>query len=134
MALIAMCGSLFYSEVLHLPPCVLCWYQRICMYPLVLFLGYAIYKRMRDLVFPSLILASVGWVISLYHNLLYFDILPKATAPCVAGISCTTQWPGWLSNFPIPAQALVAFTIIIIALTVYWKATKSESTFDSSVN
>ncbi len=126
MALIAMCGSLFYSEVLHLPPCVLCWYQRICMYPLVLFLGYAIYKRMRDLVWPSLILASIGWLISLYHNLLYFNILPEAAAPCVAGISCTTKWPGWLSHFPIPLQAFVAFSIIIIVLTIYWRTTSND--------
>ncbi|WP_082321816.1 disulfide bond formation protein B [Variovorax paradoxus] len=27
-------GSLFFSEVMKLEPCVLCWYQRIAMFPL----------------------------------------------------------------------------------------------------
>ena len=28
-AAVATAGSLFFSEVMDLPPCVLCWYQRI---------------------------------------------------------------------------------------------------------
>ena len=27
-------GSLFFSEVMELPPCSLCWYQRLFMFPL----------------------------------------------------------------------------------------------------
>src|SRR5688572_2377036 len=42
LALFSMAGSLFFSEVMDLPPCVLCWYQRIAMYPLVLIIGIGI--------------------------------------------------------------------------------------------
>ena len=38
VAMIATLGSLFFSEVMMFPPCVMCWYQRICMYPLTLIL------------------------------------------------------------------------------------------------
>ena len=31
---IATGGSLFFSEIAGFIPCELCWYQRICMYPL----------------------------------------------------------------------------------------------------
>src|SRR6476619_2345411 len=34
VAAIATGGSLFFSEIAHFVPCELCWYQRICMYPL----------------------------------------------------------------------------------------------------
>ena len=34
VAAIATGGSLYYSQVMHFLPCELCWYQRICMYPL----------------------------------------------------------------------------------------------------
>ena len=44
-ALVATAGSLFFSEVMELPPCVLCWYQRIAMYPLVLMVGTGIAMR-----------------------------------------------------------------------------------------
>ena len=29
-------GSLFFSEVMELIPCVLCWYQRIFLFPLAI--------------------------------------------------------------------------------------------------
>jgi disulfide bond formation protein DsbB len=44
-ALLGTVGSLFFSEVMLMPPCVLCWYQRIAMYPLVLIIGIAIATR-----------------------------------------------------------------------------------------
>ena len=34
----ATLGSLFFSEVMQRTPCVLCWYQRIAMFPLVFIL------------------------------------------------------------------------------------------------
>jgi len=39
VSMVATLGSLFFSEIMMFPPCVMCWYQRICMYPLsVIFL------------------------------------------------------------------------------------------------
>ena len=35
----ATLGSLFLSEVMELPPCSLCWYQRLFMFPLPLVVG-----------------------------------------------------------------------------------------------
>ena len=121
MSLAATVGSLFYSEIMNLPPCVLCWYQRIAMYPLVLIFGYAIYKRSRDVLWPVYVMVPVGWLIALYHNLLYFNILPEAAAPCVAGISCTSRMPGLLSTFPIPLQALVGFSILLILVIIIYR-------------
>lgn len=39
---VAMVGSLYFSEIAHFAPCTLCWYQRICMYPLVIILTVGI--------------------------------------------------------------------------------------------
>src|SRR5919201_2760712 len=36
VAAVATGGSLFFSEIAHFIPCELCWFQRICMYPLSL--------------------------------------------------------------------------------------------------
>ena len=38
VALVATIGSLIYSEVIHFPPCRLCWFQRIAMYPMAIVL------------------------------------------------------------------------------------------------
>ena len=42
-----MLGSLFFGEVMKLPPCTLCWYQRICLFPLVVILATALLQRRR---------------------------------------------------------------------------------------
>lgn len=127
VALLAMLGSLYFSEIANFPPCVLCWYQRISMYPLVVILGFAIYKRSRDLVLPALVLAPIGWLIGLYHNLLYYKILPEAAAPCLAGVSCTTKFIEWFGFLTIPLLSFLGFTFIIVALIIHWKSNDQRS-------
>src|SRR5688500_7739810 len=96
LSLIATVGSLFFSEVMKFPPCVLCWYQRICMYPLVLVLLGGLFPFDRRVVKFSLPLSLVGLGIAIYHNRLYYNILPESAAPCRQGISCTTVFFEWL--------------------------------------
>lgn len=126
-ALLAMLVSLYFSEVLQFPPCVLCWYQRICIYPLVLLLGIGIYRQDKTIYWYALPLAIVGWVISVYHNLLYYKILPESIQPCMLGVSCTTKFIEWFGFVTIPFLSFVAFSIIIICLLAYKKLLKKES-------
>jgi disulfide bond formation protein DsbB len=116
VACVATLGSLFFSEVMLLAPCVLCWYQRICMYPLVLILLAGLFPVSKAVIKFSLPLALIGWLISVYHNLLYYKILPESAAPCVQGISCTTVQIEWLGFITIPFLSLFAFSSILILL------------------
>ncbi len=116
IALVATVGSLFFSEVMNLPPCVLCWYQRIAMYPLVIVIGAGIIMRDTKLKNYALPLALIGLAISIYHNLLYYGILPESIAPCTQGISCTTVQLQWLGFITIPLMALTAFIGISLCL------------------
>lgn len=119
VAMVSTLGSLFFSEVMKLPPCLLCWYQRICMYPLVaVFLG-GLMPLDRSVFKFSLPLALIGWVIALYHNLLYYKILPESAAPCTQGISCTTVQIEYLGFITIPFLSFFAFTIILISLYLF---------------
>ena len=119
IALIATVGSLFFSEVMQLPPCVLCWYQRIAMYPLVLIIGIGIItcdSRMKSYALP---ICLSGLAISIYHNLLYYGILPESIAPCTEGISCTSRQIEWLGFITIPLLALAAFIGLSLCLLFY---------------
>ena len=118
IALVAMVGSLFFSEVMQLPPCVLCWYQRIAMYPLVLIIGIGIVRRDARANVYALPLCLIGLGISIYHNLLYYGILPESIAPCVEGISCTSRQIEWLGFITIPLMALTAFVSIAVCLVL----------------
>jgi len=118
-ALFASAGSLFFSEVMELPPCVLCWYQRIAMYPLVLVIGTGIAMRDARWKFYALPLAIAGLAVAVYHNLLYYGILPESISPCREGISCTTVQIEWLGFITIPVLALVSFLAVTVFTLFY---------------
>lgn len=118
-ALISTLGSLFFSEVLHFTPCVLCWYQRICMYPLVIILAVGILKKDKHLPLYILPLSLIGLVISIFHNLLYYKILPESDAPCTLGVSCTTKFIEILGFITIPFLSFVGFLLITLCMLLY---------------
>ncbi len=119
IALVATVGSLFFSEVMQLPPCVLCWYQRIAMYPLVVIIGIGIVTRDGQLRNYALPISLIGLAISIYHNLLYYNILPESIAPCTEGISCTSRQIELLGFITIPLMALAAFISVSLCLLFY---------------
>ncbi len=116
LALVATVGSLFFSEVMQLPPCVLCWYQRIAMYPLVIIIAAGIVMRDRRVRNYALPLCLGGLAVSVYHNLLYYKVIPENLSPCVRGISCTTRQIEWFGFITIPLLALAAFVAIALCL------------------
>lgn len=118
---LATAGSLYFSEILKFPPCVLCWYQRIFMYPLVIILAVGIWKKDKNLPFFVLPLSIAGAIIAIYHNLLYYKIIPESAAPCILGVSCTTKQIEWFGFITIPLLSLLAFTSITILIFLYKK-------------
>jgi disulfide bond formation protein DsbB len=116
VALAATVGSLFFGEVMGLPPCTLCWYQRIAMYPLALLLPIGILLRDPRVAYYCLPLAAVGLGIAVYHNLLYYHVIPESLAPCTEGVSCTTRQLEWLGFVTIPGLALAGFATITACL------------------
>ena len=112
----ATVGSLLFSQAIHLIPCELCWYQRIAMYPLVVVLACGIIMRDQRVRYYALPVCLGGLIISIYHNLLYYGIIPESITPCTKGISCTTRQIEWLGFITIPLMALAAFVGIATCL------------------
>jgi disulfide bond formation protein DsbB len=119
IVLVATVGSLFFSEVMNLPPCVLCWYQRIAMYPLVLIIAIGIISHDGRMKIYALPLCLIGLAISIYHNLLYYGLIPESITPCREGVSCTSRQIEWLGFITIPLMALTAFILIALCLLIY---------------
>lgn len=119
VALLATLISLYFSEVMKLVPCVLCWYQRICMYPLIFITAVAIIKKDKAIADYVLPLSITGFLIAVYHNLLYYGILPESVAPCTQGISCTTKQIEWLGFVTIPLLSMLTFALITLCMVIY---------------
>lgn len=121
LSLVSTLGSLFFSEVMKLPPCVLCWYQRIEMYPLLVLSAVGILRKDKNFVYYALPLSIAGLITSAYHNLLYYHIIPESVAPCTAGVSCTTKFFEWFGFITIPFMSFVAFALLTFFMIIYVK-------------
>jgi disulfide bond formation protein DsbB len=119
VAAVATGGSLFYSEIELFEPCELCWYQRLCMYPLsITLLLIAAYgaNRVARYVLP---LAVVGAGVSIYHMLIQYDAIHEPAQCSAFGAGCKFNWlavPAQNASFgylAIPTLALTAFLLLI---------------------
>jgi disulfide bond formation protein DsbB len=122
IACTATLGSLFFSEVMRLPPCLLCWYQRILMYPLVVIFTVGLVTRDVNAARYAWPLAVGGLAVAGYHNLLYYHVIPESIVPCTTGVSCTERQIEWLGLITIPLLSLLAFLLVISTLCVFERA------------
>lgn len=123
VAVAATAGALFIGEVMLMTPCVLCWYQRIFMFPLAIILGMACHSEDRRGAVYALPLALGGAVLAGYHTLLVAGVVAKDWIPCGTGVSCADQKLEILNGIQIPWLSLIAFVLILILLTVYLRKT-----------
>lgn len=109
---VATLGSLFFSEVMQIPVCKLCWYQRVAMYPLVVILAIGLLPYDPRVVRYASAFAALGWLIALFHVLLVAGIIPESARPCVQGIPCNETHLSLLGILNIPMLSLLTFTVI----------------------
>ena len=121
IATVSTLGALFFGEVMQLPPCVLCWYQRICMFPLVLILPVGLFPLERKVVRYALPLAGIGWLFAVFHVLLIAGVIPESIKPCTQGVPCSEKVIEWFGFVTIPLLSVAAFSAIIalLVLTCY---------------
>ncbi len=114
IALMAMSISLIFSELLKYPPCTLCWYQRIFMYPLVFMIPVGIILRDLQIYRYVLVLSTIGLFIAFYHSLIYHDIIEEALQLCNAALSCKTKQFELFNVLSIPVMSLFSFLAIVV--------------------
>ena len=114
-SLSAMLGSLFYSLIMGYPPCELCWYQRILMYPIAFISFFSLKKHTKEIKRIILTLASIGILFSGYQ---YLSQITDTTTFCgIGATNCSDKIIFLLGYLSIPLMAFTAFAIIIFAAT-----------------
>lgn len=131
VAVTAMLGSLYFSEVAEFIPCRLCWFQRIAMYPLVVVLLVGAIRRDAAVRWYAGPLAAIGAVIAGYHTLIEWK--PELdTGTCeLSGPSCTAVWFREFGFVSLALMSLVGFLTILALLFVRFPATMDEADSDT---
>lgn len=119
IATVSTAGSLFFSEVMDLVPCELCWYQRIFMFPLAVILLVGLHPLDVRVVRYALPLAVIGLLFTVYHAFLFYGLIPENLRPCSQGVSCSDASMVLFGFLPIPLLSLAAFAAIVVLL---WQA------------
>jgi disulfide bond formation protein DsbB len=116
---IATGGSLFFSEIAGFVPCELCWYQRICMYPLSIITLLAALTGDHRVARYLLPLPLVGGCVSVYHLLVENGVVSQSTACLVSAPGgCATKWINEFGYMTIPTLALTGFVLLIELLAM----------------
>jgi len=111
-------GSLAYSAFFKLEPCILCWWQRIFLFPIAIVVALGLIKKEKVMDDYLLALAVPGVLISLYHS---FIQLPSQTTSflCSGGVSdCTESYFSILGFITIPFMAFSVFVAIIVLIII----------------
>jgi len=118
-------GALFFGEVMKLPPCSLCWYQRIFMFPMTLVLPFALFPFDRNVVRSVLPLAGFGGLLAAVHVLIVEGVIPERIAPCRQGVPCSETVIEWFGFVTIPLLSFAAFaTIAVLLILALFRSSK----------
>lgn len=115
---VATSGSLYFSEVLGWDPCIMCWYQRILMYPLVIVFGIGVLLEKDDVSDYAMPLVIIGSGMSFYHYLVQRVEQFHSAGCSVAQISCETQYTYYFDYITVP---MMAFTVFVTVLVLNWR-------------
>lgn len=126
-AWLATLGSLFYSQIIGLTPCVLCWYQRILMYPLVILFTVAIIRKDKNIPYYVLPMTIIGSLIAAYQYLLQMTPLGAVElTKCDLTNPCSKIDAIYLGFITIPLMSLAAFFLISIMMIILIKSKKAK--------
>ncbi|MFA9431575.1 disulfide bond formation protein B [Egicoccus sp. AB-alg2] len=117
VAMVCTGGSLYLSEIAGYLPCVLCWYQRIAMYPLVVVVGVAALRRDVSAWLTTLPIAAIGAGVAAWH--VAVERWPSlGGGVCDAAAPCTIRWVEEFGFLTIPTMALIGFVTISLLVLV----------------
>src|SRR3990167_2701923 len=113
--------TLVYSDVLGIAACIMCWWQRICLYPQIIFLGVAAWKKDHDIALSSILLSIIGGGIALYQHFLQIGITSAAPCNAIPGTDCGARFLFELGYITFPLMAVSVFAALIVLMLFVMK-------------
>ncbi len=116
LSAISTLGALFFGEVMEVPTCSLCWYQRIFMFPLAVILPLGLFPLDLKVIRYTLPLPLLGGLLAGFHLLLIEGVIPESIQPCTKGVPCSETFVEWFGFLTIPMMSIAAFSTIAVLL------------------
>lgn len=108
--------SLIYSDFLNIPPCGLCWFQRIFLYSQLVLFTVAYLKNDKKVFKYTLSLSVVGALFSAYHSYIQLGFDSSLPCPSTSGMADCAE-PLFLSfgfvTFPFASLTVFLFLILL---------------------
>ncbi len=116
VALSAVIGSLFYSNFAGFTPCVLCWWQRVFIFPILIILLVGFIKKNNSAFTFVVPLAFFAALVALYQSYVYLG--GNSILPCTAeGGECSRIYVLAFGYITIP---LMSLTVSLYILAIAW--------------
>jgi disulfide bond formation protein DsbB len=123
--------SLVYSNVIGYPPCELCWWQRVFLYPQAILFAVALFSRKNAVVAietlrASLVLSLFGIAVAAFQ---YYGQIwdPDILGACQsAGVSCAKIYFMHFGYITLPLMSLTAYAALIFIGLSPWILRKSN--------
>lgn len=121
----AVIGSLIYSDIVGFPPCDLCWYQRICLYPQLVIVLMAMFKKDKTIIDYLVPLSVMGAIVALYQSFIQWGFSLGSVVGCASvGEACAKVYFKEYSYITIPFMSFTVFMYIIALKFVYYHKSK----------
>lgn len=122
----AVVGSLVYSEIVGFPACDLCWYQRIFLYPQMIIVLMAIYRKDKTVIDYLVPLSVLGAIVAIYQSMVQWGFSFGSVLECTAsGGECAKVYVNEYSYITIPFMSFSVFVYIIALKYIYYKHRKN---------
>lgn len=116
VSLAAILGSLFYSEVIGFEPCVLCWWQRVFLYPSAVILLVSLIKNDKSVFMYVVPLTLIAGLVALYQSYANFGGISVLSCTGAEG-ACSKLFVKEFGYVTIPVMSL---TVSLYVLFLAW--------------
>jgi len=118
VAIGSVVGSLIYSNIIGFEPCILCWWERLFIYPQVVILAIGIWLKDRNAFFYSFVFSALTIILSGYHT--FIQLFPNSSSFCGGlSVSCSKVYFIHFGYITIPTMALSAGIFFMLIAVLY---------------
>ncbi len=121
LALVASALTLYYSDVLGIIPCGLCWLERVFLYPQVILLGIAAWRKDSSIALYSMALSALGAVVALYHHFIQMGGSEFVPCPASGTGDCAKRIIFEFGYITFPLMAFSLFALLFVTMWVLRK-------------